>query len=920
MKTPAFLAALRLPHISVASILTVLSAAPSVVLAQSERSDFSDLLQRTGASKDHLSICLSRHQDAGAQSAALKACLLKEKDIEEVVVVGDYLGIETPGVEGSAYLDRNYIDAVPVTNGDINEIVALLPGVQLSNDAFTAEAQQEIKAPEISISGGQPWQTGFLVDGMNYNSRQDPGASDRSLNAENDVQGGVQTMTLNTAMVAGVKVYDNNIPVEYGDFSGGVVEVDTVNAFSSEGTMNISVGYRGTQSGWRQYHVITAENGTEPNAPAEYRKDNYSVQAHARLNQHHGWLFSMNALSSTIDQLSFQQPKITERRNINGLVKYSYRNGWVDHLDAQLLYAPYENRNFRKDVLDSEFTVTGGAMGAVLNLKHDFSAFRWTSKLNVNQSENSREAAPHNYLWLTARGRDWGRLADSSEGGGSSVSRQGGHGDLEKVQTTVGFKNKLDFHAFNGLGVIHNAHLGFDITHELLERERKRDSYNYRSPYQYSTLADQAPLNCSGYRLDCVELMFHRPLSVLEAELGEALDFLNPDHLAAYRENVATTPQYFQRRLVRPEEYIEADITRYGGFAANAFEWGRTEWTLGLRADYNDFFKQINIAPRLSFGWDLFDDDRSTLILGANRYYNAGLLTYRIREQQRPAYEQYRSIRNGYLQGWQRESAAADFRYRYTDVDTPFDDEGVIGWKQTTQHFGQFSIKYIHREKRDQLARLSETVLGDDGIDYIQVNNAGSGHSDRVSFSWNAQYGRHSLWFNASYMESQTNIEGYDARPDQVAADQRVFLGETLTTRADINLLNSNFARPVTANLGWSSRWDYDLTTSLTGSYSQGFETAVATGQFRSTDDIVSSCTSCEAMQDQLPVYQVRNVKSRFLLNLSLKWNGMQKKNHGLALEMNVSNLLNARTHAITEGSSGIEPGRQFWLGVNYKL
>ena len=91
--------------------------------------------------------------------------------IEHIEVKGQFIGIEVPEVIGRSYLDRSFIDATAKGNGDINELIALLPGVQLSNEAFSIESLAEISAPEISISGAQPWQTGFSLDGMNYNNR-----------------------------------------------------------------------------------------------------------------------------------------------------------------------------------------------------------------------------------------------------------------------------------------------------------------------------------------------------------------------------------------------------------------------------------------------------------------------------------------------------------------------------------------------------------------------------------------------------------------------------------------------------------------------------------------------------------------------------------------------------------------------------
>ena len=39
----------------------------------------------------------------------------------------------------------------------------------------------------------------------------------------------------------------------------------------------------------------------------------------------------------------------------------------------------------------------------------------------------------------------------------------------------------------------------------------------------------------------------------------------------------------------------------------------------GLRAEYDDFTKDVNIAPRFTTSWDLFGNGGSVITVGANR-------------------------------------------------------------------------------------------------------------------------------------------------------------------------------------------------------------------------------------------------------------------------------------------------------------
>ncbi|MBQ4832119.1 TonB-dependent receptor plug domain-containing protein [Pseudoalteromonas sp. MMG010] len=897
-------------------------ASPFALAQQGQATDYSELAETLFATELHLMRCLERIEKSEQSPKTMQTCLEQEKALEHIEVYGRFIGLETPEVIGRYYLDKQFIENAPKGNGDINELIALLPGVQLSESAYSIDSLQEIKAQDISISGGKPWQTGFYIDGLNYNSRQDPASTGGSAN---DIEGAVQTMNVNHQIVSSISVYDNNIPAEYGNFSGGVVEVETQSPFDDDKTSFI-FGYRGTQSNWGSYHTITpedeGENDTElaEEEPPIFKKNNYNMSLNHKFNDRHGLLVNVSYLESVISDISLQQTKTQERRNTNALIKYSYRKGWVDNLDLSFIYAPYENHNYKKDTLNSDYIIDGGAIGSALNIKHNFSWARLDSKLNFSRSENSREAPAHYYIWLQAKGKEWGQYADGNSEDLVPVSLEGGDGDLDKTQDSFAWKNKFTLDSHKLMGSTHDIQFGTNIDYESIKRDRDQDSYYYNSALQYSTALDGTALNCSGYTLDCIELSYYQPLAQLETQLGGELDLNNPEHILAYSNNVATTPQYFQSRIVRPQEHIAVDLMRYAMFFSDAIEVGRVNATVAVRAEYDDFFQNLNFSPRLSLGIDVFNDGNSMAILGASRYYDAGLLTYKVREQQLPSYTQYRPIRDSYLQSWLTSSGVADYKYRYTDVKSPYDDEFVIGWKQSTKHFGHFSIKYVKRNKYDQLARESDVVLENDGFSYIQVNNAGYGHSERYTFAWNAQYKNHSFWFNTSVTDNYSNVDDYDTSADNVPLDELVMYEGDLISKADLDLINENFARPLMASFGWSTQWFDNLTTSFTGNYSQGYDSAQLTGGYSETDQVSSACPECQTSAVLVPTYQKVYIQSRVLVNMGLTWQPELFENHRLRFRADISNLFDARTYSVNANSSGIEVGRQFWLGLTYSF
>lgn len=842
-----------------------------------------------------------------------------QTSMEKITIHGEYIGIESSGVNGSFHLDGEFIDAMPKTTGDINDLIALLPGVQVSEDANSISNLGEISAGQLSISGARPWQTGFYIDGMNYNNVMDPASDIRTSASQNDVSGGVQTMNINSQMVSTITVFDNNIPAQYGGFSGGLIQVDTVDPFK-DSPSHLSLGYRGNRSDWGNYHIIYPATDDERvdiidsnfNQP-EFEKNSYNLLLSKKLNDNHGIVASLNYTTSVISDVSLSELKTEQRSNLNALFKYSYRKGWVDFLDATILYSPYNSDDYLKDVLNSDYTLDGGAVGSTIKLEHDFNAFTLSSNFNANISEQSRTAPAHYYQWIVARGKEWGSLASNLATDAFITSNEGGYGNLDNTQTTLNWKTQLEFNDTELFGISHSALIGVELQDRQAQRTRKQDHYNYYAPVS-------ADINCSGYTLDCVELSYFQSIESLTEQLGGEIDFSNAQHIQAYSDNIATTPQYFRYRLLTPQEDIKASLFNASLFASDSFNLDNASITLGLRLERDSLYNNTNLAPRISLGYDLFDDGNSLLILGANRYFDSGLINDKIKEQQLPSYLQQRISVNGNLQGWLDYNASSRFKYLYTDLKTPFDDEWVMGWKQATNSMGNFSLKYVKRWKRDQLARNDSTLDLDDGYRYISMNNDATGNSERVSFAWNAYFAGHSVWFNASYSKTYLSNESYEDVTQEVPIDELVYLEDEIISSNQLDVIRSNFARPVVYNLGWSYDWNDNVSTSLSAMHKGAYSAAELSTETRLTGDLSQDCDLCEAVFVSLPVYQEVSRKATTFVAFSSQWNIPLAPSHNIELRADITNLFNQRTYNINEsiGQSGLEPGRTFWLELKY--
>lgn len=868
-------------------------------------------------SLDEIANCEKRYK---SENDIVK-CKEEEQIANVLYVYSKYIGLEVPEIAGRYLLDKDFLDNMPRATGDINDYIALLPGVQVSESALDVKNAGEIRSQEITISGGQVWQTGYYIDGMNYNSRIDPAAYNRSINNRNDVQGGSQALNVNQQIVESIEVYDNNIPAEYGGFSSGLVKVNSLSALDKDAPQ-FNFSYRGSNSEWNQYNtVINDEVAMQTNgvaSPPIFEKHGFDTSFKLPLSHEQALLFSINYTQSDNTVFSLGENVNTQRENINALMKYNMLNSWIDSLELSLFYAPYKNNNLRLDVLDSNFEIKGGGYGGSLNIKHGFENFEWHSNLSLSLSENSRISPEHDYMWRLSHGRDWGNRASSE----TEVSRQGGFGDLNKEQLAADWSNQFILDDIFYGKVTHSIKLGFNLGYKNLKRSRSKDHYAYNSAVLYTTDLNSPPLNCSGYQLDCVELSYIRPLSDLTATLGGFIDFTNPQHVIAYSNNIAMSPQYFQYRLVYPEEHIDIVTNEYSSFITNALDVGRWKFNLGFRYEYDNFFKNHNFAPRLSGSYDVFDDANSLVIFGVNRYHDVNLLSYKIKEQQVPFYAQFRPIQNSYLQGWLNTSANSNYKYRFSNLDTPYDDEVVLGWKQGHDVMGNFSIKGLYRWKKKQLSR-GPFILESDGFRYAQQNNNGSGTSWRISLAWSKQWNNHSFWANTSFSETKSNANDYDAVIEQTPIDEVVYYDteNRLATLSEISRINQNFSRPIKINFGWNADWSDQIMTSLTGTYAGSYETAVTNNDFISSgvlvDCNINACNSVTIPYD-VPVYYKYEKRSRLQLNSSIRWKVSTAKFGNLSIRADIQNLLNSRSFVVSPNRNGVEVGRVFWLGLSY--
>lgn len=867
-----------------------------------------------------VNVALARDEEKVAEDAANVTD--EDASVERVQVIGRRWLPEHVSAEGGFTLNREFLDNALKGNGNVTDMLLFLPGVQGSESALDVNQQAEIKSQLISISGAQPWQTSFVLDGMSNNSYLDPASSNRSVNSVNDVQGHPEATFVNHELIGSVTVYDSNVPARFGEFGGGVVDMELRDASN---TPRITLDYRRSNSGWGSYHFIDNREYNEdaeeaarevdwPSAP-NFDKETISLSVSQRLSSRQSVVVSAARTTSKITDISLQRPVQTQRESISTSIRYSLTDTLLDRIHFTAGYSPYTGSHLISDVKESEFSLKGGGKRLSTSFEHGILGGSWRGAFGWSQSDNSR-TAPNVFLpWYRSAGKEWG--IDSGE---PPFSIEGGYGDLDKTQTTWTANTSFNRDLGSLFGAEHHLELGGSWRYLRLQRQRPDTSAIYSSAWRDSNI------QCGGVTLDCIEQSYRIPLTELAEQLGGQIDFGNPQHIAAYQENMLSRGQYFRYRRLYLAEDIDVSLYQIDMYAEHRMRWENLDLTWGGRIDYDEFLENLNVSYRSRASYDLFGWDRTFLTGGANRYYSANLLTYRLREAQRPYITQYRPISDGEVSGWITSSNAERFRYRFDDVSTPYSDELTVGLRQRVWQNGMLSLRWVKRWGYDLLTRGPQEYI--DGYTYIYQTNEGRSQHERVSLSYSHAWVNHALTFNINYTNNQSNSESYDRSVEGVPEDELVFLRREfegseptyiLMSYDDLNRRQSDFSRPLTANLVWSASWWDNLSSTLTASYVGTFDSVVNTGLFRESERGSDVCSDCDIANLTYPVYSEFERPARLMFNGRFQYSVPLRGEHTLAVNTEISNLFNQRTYIIGPSARGIEVGREFWFGLNYR-
>lgn len=776
-------------------------------------------------------------------------------------------------ISGVVTIDRDTIESLPAGNGNINDLLETIPGVQFSEEYRNSYEAGEIKPPEIAISGGRPGENSYILDGVSFNSAFDPNVTNKALTT--DLPGHSQRFFIPAHLIDSLTIYRSNIPARYGGFGGGVQILTTADPdpiFSGE------LGYQTTRDSWTNFYIdpnVQEDfyNTVDSNYQPKFSKHNIHSILNIPITPNSGLLLFTSRKESSIPISLFAQKETQLRRNDAFNLKYVSEPNSDLKYTISAFYNPYKEKLFLKNTTASNYELIGG--GYKISSKIEKTTSNGNIEFNIAwQKSGDSRTAPQNYFnWNTTPIKDAGAVV------GKSRSPEGGYGDIKKVQNSLNLNLHHQFFPIQTKRFNHKISVGGEIEYTAASFERLEES-------TYYAVSKTENIDCNDNTIDCID--------------GD---------------------QYFWYKYSYPKYEATADVTNFSTYAEDTVRYKRAVLKPGARVSYSNFQKNLDIAPRLTTSYDLFNNGRTILTGGANRYYSTELIAHKIRENTpeliaecrdnpdliaNPTYAtkcQYASI--SIDNPWRTLAPRSIDITRVSDLNTPYSDELSAGLKQ--QLFGGvLDLLYIDRKYKDGIVTL--TTEDPDGIhSYWEFTNQGSRDHQEFSITWERSWKNHFIMLDGTWAKTKSNSMHYDDiyDPEQESLVYSVDY-EKLVNLATLS--QNNYNRPFIGKIIYAIKLPYNMTFT---------NETIYRNRHRSLKQISGTYTAPDGVK--YDKYEVYRTKNSVIFDWRFTWETPHYKGNRLIFSLDIENVFDRK---VTIGNTIDEYllGRQFWAGLTYKF
>ncbi|CUJ97884.1 Outer membrane receptor for ferric coprogen and ferric-rhodotorulic acid [Achromobacter sp. 2789STDY5608615] len=565
--------------------------------------------------------------------------------LEPVRIYGEQIGERIYG--------REEIAQTPSSNRDLSTLMATHPAVRTNPGAAGSQNRGSLDVEDISFYGASPYQNLFQVDGMDASNRVDPASKNLNLKT-NNIASNSQSYFVDTSLLEDVRVYDNSIPVEYGRFTGGVVDA-RLRRFSGEN--HLKLDYRWNTSNMTQQRVAQGDASKwaqgRPGYSPIWQKRFYTAVGDIAFNDKAGAVLTLSHRQSDITRANMGvddagQPlpgQATYRDRIdNFLGKFSLRAGADTVIDLALKYSDRSETLSSYLFRDTRWDNNHGARGVSLNLEHRFTQGRFSLQGGWDTAMSNRYSSDNELV--------------TQRPFGLPKYTTGGLGREQTQQDTWTLKSRVDLAPLHTGVLTHGLYAGVDL--QRVDAGFKR--------YQQSASLQRTYGRSGTYR-------------------DSSKDVYLPGTVAT---RYAMASLYLNDRI----------------------EWRRLALDSGLRYDYETFLGNSNVSPRTRLEWDMFGSGNTLLSTSWSRYVGAGMLNTAL-EAERGRLRRRVLDKSGAPVADGDQEYFVDYR----GLRMPYDDEWAVSLRQRMAGL-QGVLGYVRRNGRDQWAKSQTGRVFEDRYRY----------------------------------------------------------------------------------------------------------------------------------------------------------------------------------------------------------
>ena len=682
---------------------------------------------------------------------------------------------EQPEVNpGKTSYSETVIQSIPTGPAHLSDLLRMNPAVDFSRDSGLSAGTATLRPAEISIHGQLFYQNLFTIDGADTNNDLNPADSADVWSTPSLVAplGGSspQGYYVDVELLESVEVFDSNIPVEYGGFTGGVVDAKVK---SYRGENNVSIVYSVQRDEWEEFHIteddISSADKWRGVYTPDYEKSSLKFNMVRALTDDIGITLGLSKRQS-----EFAQEYEDDTDTLNQIYHSDEISGFLGRLTGEvggfdsafsLRYSNRAHDGLTSTTYTGSFVKEHQALGWTASADREYDAGSLKMVLSSDRTSDSLDSDSSFFTYH-----------EYAENSGES-RYSGAFGDTNQQQTRTSFKPKFTLNPRERDSSTHVVSIGGELSTTSSFYERPEDIVFE----QYFCVRDNGREGCQDEDGDG------------RSSAGD--EFLN-------------------RRAFYFAGKVDVDYSALAVYIEDAIELERWDLTLGLRGDQNSYLDNFNISPRVSAAWHVNREAQRTLHLGVNRYYGRSFLRYQLNDEiygWRETYSNLTRIRN--RPGEQVPCSIPDFenctyatfddRTGVSDLNTPYSNEAVIGWSQPLDRV-TMKLQYVNREARDGVSRSRD----EDGRYFYNNDGRSSTHSITAQWSESVpiEWGSTLIRFDTGFSYRDTNSN----RQDDAGYDEQL----------EVDLLYYQDQLIPASEL---PAWDYNIPISLRGNVSAEF-------------------------------------------------------------------------------------------------